>query len=97
MVRGDPVVIFGDGEQTRDFVYVDDIARAHDMALLEPTAFTVNISSGVPIPINELFSNASGNIQFIELVEANGTAGETGVNGHFITSNANSFLIPGPP
>ena len=46
---------------------------------------------------NELFSNAAGNIQFIELVEANGTAGETNVNGHFITSNANSFLIPGPP
>jgi hypothetical protein len=30
--------------------------------------------------VNELFSNADGTIQFVELREANGTAGETGVN-----------------
>lgn len=43
--------------------------------------------------VNELFSNASGTIQFIELKETGGGAGETGVGGHQVTSNINSFTI----
>lgn len=46
--------------------------------------------------VNEVFSNADGTIQFIELFEANGTPGEVGLPGHNLTSNANSFAIPGP-
>ena len=44
--------------------------------------------------VNEIFSNADGTIQFIELQEANGTAGETGVGNGFVTSNTRSFDIP---
>lgn len=36
--------------------------------------------------VNELFTNADGTIQFVELREANGTAGETGVNGQGLRS-----------
>lgn len=43
--------------------------------------------------VNEVFSNPSGTIQFIELIEAGGGAGETGVGGHQVTSNANSVTI----
>jgi hypothetical protein len=46
--------------------------------------------------VNEVFSDATGTIQFIELVEANGTPGETGVPGHSMTTNAKSFVISGP-
>lgn len=46
--------------------------------------------------VNEVFSDASGSIQFVELVEANGTPNETGVPGHSLTSNAKSFTISGP-
>jgi len=45
--------------------------------------------------VNEVFSNADGTIQFIELWEANGSPGEVGVPGHMMTSDAKSFTISG--
>jgi hypothetical protein len=44
--------------------------------------------------VNELFSNADGTIQFIELREMNGTPNEVNVGGHMITSSLNMFTIP---
>jgi hypothetical protein len=41
----------------------------------------------------ELFSNADGSIQFIELKETNGGTGEFGVGGKTVTSNTSSFTI----
>jgi UDP-glucose 4-epimerase len=32
-LRGDPIVIQGDGDQYRNYVYIDDLARAHLLAL----------------------------------------------------------------
>ncbi len=46
--------------------------------------------------VNEVFSDSTGTIQFIELREMNGTPGETGVNGHLLLSSIESFTIPGP-
>jgi len=46
--------------------------------------------------VNEMFTNSCGDIQFIELREINGGPGETGVNGHNVTSNSKSYTIPGP-
>lgn len=45
--------------------------------------------------VNEVFSNADGTIQFVELFEANGTPGETHLTGRTVTSDAtgNSFTI----
>jgi hypothetical protein len=47
--------------------------------------------------VNEVFSNADGTIQFVELREANGTPGETGVNTQtlFATAPNKSFPIGG--
>jgi UDP-glucose 4-epimerase len=55
MLRDEDVVIFGDGEQTRDFLYVEDVARAHELALAAPASLTVNVSSGQPLSVNALF------------------------------------------
>jgi UDP-glucose 4-epimerase len=55
-LAGLPVIIFGDGEQTRDFTYVADTARGIMMAGLERRAVgsTVNIGSGTELSINRL-------------------------------------------
>jgi UDP-glucose 4-epimerase len=55
MLRGEPAMIYGDGEQTRDFVYVGDVARAHQLALGSGGPLTVNVSSEAPLSVNELF------------------------------------------
>lgn len=41
--------------------------------------------------VREVFSNADGTIQFVELYEANGTAGEVGVGNGTISSTTQSF------
>lgn len=55
MLRRQPITIFGDGDQTRDFVNVVDVARANLAAANTPTACGVfNLGSGTRITINEL-------------------------------------------
>jgi UDP-glucose 4-epimerase len=49
-------VITGNGEATRDFVYVKDIARANVMAASSPNSInkTYNVASGTKITVNEV-------------------------------------------
>lgn len=49
-------VIYGDGEQTRDFVYVGDVARANINACKSDFNGIVNVASGKKITINDLYS-----------------------------------------
>lgn len=52
---GDPITIYGDGEQTRDFVNVKDVARANLAAATGATKTDVyNLGSGDSITINRL-------------------------------------------
>lgn len=55
-LAGKPMVVFGDGEQTRDFTYVSDTARGILMAGLVDEAIgqTINLGSGCELTINEL-------------------------------------------
>jgi UDP-glucose 4-epimerase len=54
-LAGDPLVVFGDGEQTRDFIFVKDIARANAFFATESDATGVhNIAYGGSITINDL-------------------------------------------
>ncbi len=51
----EPITIFGDGEQTRDFVNVRDVAQANiNAALAEGVSGAFNIASGTRVTINEL-------------------------------------------
>jgi UDP-glucose 4-epimerase len=52
---GLPPQIFGDGGQTMDFVYVEDVARANLLAATAPvTDEVLNIGSGVETSLNDL-------------------------------------------
>lgn len=52
-------VIFGDGGQTRDFVYVGDVARANIAALNAPAGTLVNVGTGTPTSVNRIFEELS--------------------------------------
>ena len=55
MVNGQPIEIHGDGEQTRDFVYVEDVADAVLLAAGADRRLILNVGTGTAISINELF------------------------------------------
>ncbi len=52
-VRNQDIVIFGDGEQTRDFIYVEDIAKAN-LTACEKGKGVINAACGRSISIKEL-------------------------------------------
>jgi nucleoside-diphosphate-sugar epimerase len=64
MLRGEPLTIFGDGEQTRDFVNVRDVVQANiKSALARGVSGAFNTGSGNRITINrlaEMLQDASG-------------------------------------
>jgi UDP-glucose 4-epimerase len=52
--RGNPPVIFGDGEQTRDFAFVKDVVEANVLAAQSDITGTFNIGCGESVTINRL-------------------------------------------
>jgi UDP-glucose 4-epimerase len=56
LLGGAECVVNGDGEQTRDYVYVEDVADAAARALANPDATgVVNIGTGVATSVNDLY------------------------------------------
>jgi UDP-glucose 4-epimerase len=51
-----PLTVFGDGEQTRDFIYVGDVAQANVAALKSDTQGACNIATGVKTSLLDLIS-----------------------------------------
>jgi len=63
VLKGEPITVFGDGEQTRDYIYVEDVARANVAALINGDGQILNIGTGQKTSINELialFEEVSG-------------------------------------
>jgi UDP-glucose 4-epimerase len=55
LLSGESCTIFGDGEQTRDFVFVDDAVDAFVRASERGDGLLVNIGTGVETSVNELY------------------------------------------
>ena len=57
IAAGQPPLILGDGKQTMDFVYIDDVARSNVLALLSDAEDEVfNIASGTETSLQDLAS-----------------------------------------
>lgn len=54
VLENKPPIIYGDGEQTRDFTFVKDVVRANILAAESKENGVFNIASGKRITINEL-------------------------------------------
>lgn len=56
LLTGDPITIFGDGEQTRSFTYVKDVVKANFMAANSPgmSGLHLNVASGIKVTLNTL-------------------------------------------
>ena len=55
LLSGSPVTIFGDGEQTRDFVFVDDVVDAFVRAASRGGGLVCNVGTGRELSVNELY------------------------------------------
>jgi len=55
LLRDEPVRINGDGLQTRDYVYVDDVVRANLAAMASRTPDAINIGTGVETDVDGLY------------------------------------------
>jgi len=57
LLEGRRPTIFGDGEQTRDFTYVENVVAANLLAMDgdAPAGSVINVGGGVAISINQLF------------------------------------------
>jgi UDP-glucose 4-epimerase len=56
LLADQPVTIFGDGEQTRDYVYVGDVVRANVAALTATVNGPINIGTGIETSVNRLYA-----------------------------------------
>ena len=62
-VQDSPIIIYGDGKQTRDFIYVDDVIEANILGMQHQVIGIYNVSTGISSSVNLLvdeFRNISG-------------------------------------
>jgi len=56
LLQGAPVTVYGDGSQTRDFVYVDDVVDAFVRAATRGGGLVCNVGTGQETSVNELLA-----------------------------------------
>lgn len=63
LLRDQPCVIYGDGHSTRDYVYVEDVVRANQLALSRGGGGTFNIGTGRQTTIRAVFNAVQGAVE----------------------------------
>ncbi len=65
ILEGKPCTIYGDGSQTRDYVFVGDVVRANVSALsAKASGIAINIGTGIETSVNDLYSNLASIADF---------------------------------
>jgi nucleoside-diphosphate-sugar epimerase len=67
-VSGKSFLLYGDGEQTRDFTYVDDIVHALRLAALSPWYGVANLGGGSRVSMNDVIALVSSLAMPVDLV-----------------------------
>ena len=62
LLAGEPCTIFGDGEQTRDFVYVDDVVDACVRSSERGDGLLINIGTGQETSVNQLYRTMAAGV-----------------------------------
>jgi len=62
LLAGEPCTVFGDGSQTRDFVYVDDVVDAFARASERGGGLVLNIGMGAETSVNDLYRTMAGQV-----------------------------------
>lgn len=57
LLKGEEPIINGDGEQTRDYIYVDDVVEANIKATLKEAKGPFNIGTGIETSVNKILKN----------------------------------------
>ncbi len=60
LLQGEPCAIFGDGQATRDYVHVSDVAEANFLAMERGEGLCINIGTGVETSVNALYAAIAG-------------------------------------
>jgi len=55
LIKNDPLIIYGDGEHKRDYIYVSDVVEFTIKSMKFNKPSTYNVGRGVPVSVNELF------------------------------------------
>lgn len=62
MLRKEKCIIFGDGKQTRDFIYIDDVIRANISFMKKELTGIFNVGTEIETSVNEIFDLIKKNI-----------------------------------
>ena len=61
LIKGKELIIFGDGEHQRDYIYVADVVEFTVKSIQFNTPSVYNIGRGVPVTVNEVFTEFQAN------------------------------------
>lgn len=56
ILKGEPLTVYGDGSQTRDYVFVTDLVDGIIKAMTQPVSGVFQLGSGKPVTIDELIA-----------------------------------------
>ena len=73
ILNGEQPVINGDGKQTRDYTFVNDVVKANILTLKDELSDIYNVGTGKETSVNELF-NVMNNMTGKKMVEKHGPA-----------------------